>query len=85
MTDVEHITVEILKQIRDEIRTTREDLGARIDQTNSRIDRLGAELGGRIDQTNLRLDKVEGTLLDLAEQQTFRNAKRSAARERANA
>jgi chromosome segregation ATPase len=71
---VENLTIEILKQIRDEIRSTREDLGGRIDQTNSRLD-----------QTNSRLDKVEGTLLDLAEQQRFlvRHAKRSSAHEAA--
>ncbi len=54
------LTLEILRQIRDEIRATREDLGGRIDQTNLRLD-----------QTNSRLDHVETTLLDLAEQQRF--------------
>jgi len=54
------LTVEILKQIRDEIRATREDLGGRIDQTNQRLD-----------QTNQCLDHVESTLLELAEKQRF--------------
>lgn len=60
MADVSDVTVEILKQIRDEIRTTRTDLAGRIDQTNARLD-----------QTNARLDKVEETLLELATQQRF--------------
>jgi chromosome segregation ATPase len=88
MTDVQHLTIEILKQIRDEVRGT----NARVDGLNGRVDELRLELhatredlSGRIDQTNARLDKVEGTLLDLAQQQAFlvRAAKRSAMREKA--
>jgi len=37
MTD---LTTQILIEIRDEIRTTRGDLSDRIDQTNTRLDRL---------------------------------------------
>ena len=86
MTDVENLTVQILREIRDEIRTTRVDLGSKIDQTNSRLDQTNSRLdqtNNRIDQTNSRLDLVEGTLLDLAKQQRFlvRNAKRSTIRE----
>jgi chromosome segregation ATPase len=54
------LTIEILKQIRDELVTTRTTLGESIAQTNQRLD-----------QTNHRLSAVEVTLLDLAEQQRF--------------
>jgi hypothetical protein len=54
------ITIEILKDIRDEIRGVRTELGARLDVTNERLD-----------VNNQRLDMVESTLLDLAEQQRF--------------
>ncbi|HTQ43714.1 MAG TPA: hypothetical protein VMI75_13220 [Polyangiaceae bacterium] len=45
------ITVEILKDIRDEVRLTRSDLSARIDGTNSRLD-----------ETNVRLDRMDQRL-----------------------
>ena len=65
------ITIELLKDIRDEIRGVRTELrdeirgvrielGARLDVTNERLD-----------TNNQRLDLVESTLLDLAEQQRF--------------
>ena len=54
------ITVEILKEIRDEIRGTNQ----RLDATNQRLD--GVEV-----TMNKRLGAVETTLLDLAEQQRF--------------
>jgi methyl-accepting chemotaxis protein len=60
MADVENMTVEILKQIRDEIRTTRTELSSRIDQTNQRLD-----------QTNQRLDLVEDTVKEMATQTVF--------------
>jgi septal ring factor EnvC (AmiA/AmiB activator) len=74
VVEPESLTVEILKQIRDEIRTTRVDLVGRIDQTNQRLDQTNQRLdqtNQRLDQTNQRLDQVETTLLDLAEQQRF--------------
>jgi chromosome segregation ATPase len=86
--DVQNITVEILKQIRDETRLSREDLGKRIDavrtELSGRIDAVRVDLGARIDQTNARLDKVEETLVELATQNAFlvKHAKRSAARDR---
>lgn len=40
--------IEVLKEIRDELKATRVDLSGRIDQTNARLD-----------QTNVRLDRVE--------------------------
>lgn len=45
------LTIEILKDIRDEVRQTRTDLTARIDATN-----------GRIDSTNARLDALREDL-----------------------
>ena len=64
MAEPQDLTIEILKQIRDELVTTRTDLGGRIDE-------LRTELGGRIDQTNARLSAVEGAVLDFAEPQRF--------------
>ena len=69
------LTVSILREIRDEIRTTRTDLGSRIDATNQRLDaglgaineRLG-ETNARLDETNGRLAVVETTLKDFAGQ-----------------
>ena len=54
------ITVEILKDIRDEIRGT-----------NSRLEIVEATLEGRLDSVDQRLGAVATTLLDLAEQQRF--------------
>jgi chromosome segregation ATPase len=71
------LTIEILKDIRDEIRATNQRLDAtnqRLDATNQRldvtIDRLDVTIA-RLDVTNERLDTVESTLLDLVEQQRF--------------
>lgn len=81
MGETADLTIEILKQIRDEIRVTRADLSARIDETNARLDQTNARLdqtnsrldqtNSRLDQTNSRLDRVEETLLELAQQQRF--------------
>jgi hypothetical protein len=55
MGGVEDLTVEILKQIRDEIRKTNERLGT----VEGRLGSLEAALGSRIDQTNHRLSMLE--------------------------
>lgn len=47
MSEVKDLTIEILRQIRDEVRLTRVELSERIDRTNERLDR-----------TNERLDQV---------------------------
>lgn len=60
MSDTADLTIQVLRQIRDEIITTRTDLAVRIDRTNERID-----------GTNERVERVEHALLDLAEQQRF--------------
>jgi len=63
--DVNDLTVEILKQIRDGV----VGVGERVDRLESsmseRIDHLESSLGERIDGTNGRLDRVEQGLLDL--------------------
>jgi len=61
------ITVEILKEIRDEIRGT----NARVDTTNSRLDVANSRLDTLEHALSHRLEAVETTLLDLAEQQRF--------------
>ena len=63
------LMLRILEQIRDELRSTRVELSARIDETNARLDATRVELSSRIDQTNTRLGAVEGTLVELATQQ----------------
>ena len=57
------ITVEIRREIRDEILNT----NTRLDATNERLDATNE----RLDANNHRLDAIESTLLDLAEQQRF--------------
>ncbi len=64
MTEPADLTLHVLRQIRDEIVSTRTELSARIDTMRD-------DLGSRIDVTNVRVDKVEHALLDLAEQQRF--------------
>jgi hypothetical protein len=51
---VQDLTIEILKSIRDEIRTT-----------NTGIENLRVDLTARIDQTNARLDQHERVLVKL--------------------
>jgi len=75
MTEPIDLTVQVLRQIRDEIVSTRTELSSRIDtmrdELGTRIDAMRDDLGSRIDVTNVRVDKVEHALLDLAEQQRF--------------
>jgi hypothetical protein len=61
------ITVEILKEIRDEIRGT----NARLDAANGRLDTTNGRLDAVEQTLSNRLGAVETTLLDLAEQQRF--------------
>jgi hypothetical protein len=67
----ENLTVEILRQIRDEIVTTRTDLGGRIDTLGAHLGGRIDNVGGRVDSLGARVDRVEAVLLDLAEQQRF--------------
>jgi hypothetical protein len=66
MTDFD-ITVEILKDIRDETRGVRGEVRELHLDTNQRLDATNH----RLDANNQRLDLVETTLLDLAEQNRF--------------
>jgi septal ring factor EnvC (AmiA/AmiB activator) len=62
------LTIEILKNIRDDVR----GVHAEQTKTNQRLDVISERLDltiARLDVTNERLDTVESTLLDLAEQQ----------------
>lgn len=52
------ITVEILKNIRDEIRETRTELRETRTELSTRIDETRAELSARIDETNARVDAL---------------------------
>jgi chromosome segregation ATPase len=52
------ITIEILKDIRGEVRKTNE----RLDQTNERLDQMNGQLGARIDKTNERIDQTNERL-----------------------
>jgi len=52
------LTIEILKNIRDEVRQT----NGRLDQTNARLDRMNACL----DQTNERVERVESGLSEVS-------------------
>ena len=66
------ITVEILKDIRDEIRGLRTDTNDRFDVLTGRFDVLTDRVDvthTRLDVANARLAVVETTLLDMAEQQ----------------
>lgn len=58
------LTVSILREIRDEIRTTRTELKAEIRGTNDRLDHTNT----RLDVTNARLEVVEHTVKDAAGQ-----------------
>ncbi len=49
------LATEVLIQIRDELKHTREALSSRLDATNSRLDTTNS----RLDETNSRLDRVE--------------------------
>jgi chromosome segregation ATPase len=71
MTEPVDHTLHVLRQIRDEIVTTRTELSARIDGVRTELSARIDELGARIDVTNERVERVEHTLLDLAEQQRF--------------
>jgi chromosome segregation ATPase len=80
MAKPKSLTLAVLTEIRDEIRSTRVELSARIDATNQRLDAVNE----RLDGTNERLGAVEQGLLELAEQQRFvvRHLRGSSARDR---
>jgi len=49
------MTIEILKGIRDEVHTLRDDTNARLSETNARLDAVIGQVG----ETNTRLDRLE--------------------------
>ena len=62
------LAVEVLKEIRDELRTTRKELTERIDGTNARLDGTNTRVDStntRIDLTNTRLDRLEHRQSDM--------------------
>lgn len=69
------LTIEILKQIRDETAATRAELVATRTELGARIDAVRTELGARVDavrtELGARADVVEATLTELASQQRF--------------
>jgi uncharacterized coiled-coil DUF342 family protein len=65
------ITVEILKDIRDEIRGVRTELREEVHGVRGEVRELTTEVHELRADTNKRFDVVETTLLDLAQQQRF--------------
>jgi hypothetical protein len=61
------LTVEILKDIRDEIRGVRTEVHDLREDTNLRLDATNQ----RLDTSNQRLNLVEAAILDLSEQHRF--------------
>jgi predicted nucleic acid-binding Zn-ribbon protein len=53
------LTVAILREIRDEIRTTNQRLDATREELSQRLDTTREELGQRIDETNRRIVESE--------------------------
>ena len=65
------ITVEILKDIRDEIRGVRSEFREEIGGVRTELRQLRSDTNERLDSQTERLETVESVLLDLAEQQRF--------------
>ena len=55
----EDLVLEVLKDIRSEIRSTKVELGARIDATNQRLDGVKTELGAHLDVLERRQTETE--------------------------
>ena len=53
------LTIEILKGIRDEVRTTNTNLEALRADTGARLEALRADTNARFDETNHRLDRLD--------------------------
>ena len=67
----EDLTIHVLRQIREEIATTRSELRAEIGSVRAELIETRRDLGERIDVGNERLGAVEWTLRELAVQQRF--------------
>lgn len=59
MVETRDVVPELLIAIRDEMKTTRIELSARIDATNERLDATRTELSGRIDRLEKRQTESE--------------------------
>ena len=68
------ITVEILKDIRQELRNVRGDLSSRIDSTNSELGKLRIDLSTRIDQTNADLGSLRSAMIQRLTESEVRTA-----------
>jgi hypothetical protein len=83
------VTVEILREIRDEIRGTRHELKTELGELKTELKaelgELKAELGATRQELSERLSNVEGATLEVAQQQRFvvRYLKGFTARDRA--
>jgi len=58
------VTIEILKDIRDEVRQTRTDLSSRIDATNGRIDSTNARLEVLREDLSERIDGLSRRVVE---------------------
>ena len=65
------ITVEILRDIRDEIRGVRSEFREEMGGVRAELQQLRFDTNERLDSQTERLETVESVLLDLAEQQRF--------------
>lgn len=68
MTVDADVTVEILREIRDEIIATRTELKTEISQVKTELTEFKTEVSEKLDTTNSRLEVVEHTLTDFAQQ-----------------
>ncbi len=55
----DEVTVAVLREIRDEVRSTRTQLSERIDDVSDRIDSVRTELSERIDKVSERMEALE--------------------------
>jgi chromosome segregation ATPase len=65
------LTLAVLREIRDELKSTRTDLSGRLDAVRTELKAEIASVGARIDVTNERLALVEETLRDLVGRQVI--------------
>ena len=71
MAKPKNLMLAVLREIRDEIRDTRDGLRAELGAVRDELRTTREELSHRIDSTNERLGHVEAGLLELAQQQRF--------------
>lgn len=62
MSDAENLTVQILRQIRSDLKEGLDGLRGEVQKTNQRLDQTNERLdqtNGRLDQTNSRLENIK--------------------------